>query len=336
MKFYEWYEKWFRLYRFPRISVASQRIYFTNLRILENSTLGNLPLSKVTRATIQQHVSSYGKNVAKKTITDHAKTIDSALEDAVVDGLIPFNPYMRITISSKENSFSPDDWKKQREEKKWLEEAEFLNLKEFLEEQLDRDLNIEPYLTIQTNRTSSKPSSQTELMVLLLQVKTGARFSEILGLKPSDIGFADSTLTIERTWDYKFTHEFGNTKNPASVRTILLDSDTADLLSQYLEWSSKYGVVKKEDSLFIEYGKVYHNFNFNETLRNILDGLEIEYVSMHKLRHSHASYLLAKGIPIEVISKRLGHRDTNMVRTTYGHLFDSVYAEESQKIIALL
>ena len=47
---------------------------------------------------------------------------------------------------------------------------------------------------------------------------------------------------------------------------------------------------------------------------------KVKKIRIHDFRHSHASLLLSYGIPITVISKRLGHSDINMTLNTYSHL----------------
>jgi integrase len=42
-------------------------------------------------------------------------------------------------------------------------------------------------------------------------------------------------------------------------------------------------------------------------------------VSLHSLRHSHATSLLSNGVPIAVVSERLGHRDQNITLSVYSH-----------------
>jgi integrase len=45
----------------------------------------------------------------------------------------------------------------------------------------------------------------------------------------------------------------------------------------------------------------------------------MEGVSLHSLRHSHASILLSKGVPVAVVSQRLGHADQNITLSIYSH-----------------
>ena len=46
----------------------------------------------------------------------------------------------------------------------------------------------------------------------------------------------------------------------------------------------------------------------------------VKKIRIHDFRHSHASLLLSFGVPITVISQRLGHSDINMTLNTYSHL----------------
>ncbi len=45
----------------------------------------------------------------------------------------------------------------------------------------------------------------------------------------------------------------------------------------------------------------------------------LQGVSLHSLRHSHASALLSKGVPLAVVSERLGHADQNITLSIYSH-----------------
>ena len=58
----------------------------------------------------------------------------------------------------------------------------------------------------------------------------------------------------------------------------------------------------------------------------------IKKIRIHDLRHSHASLLLSNGVPITVISKRLGHSTIQMTLNTYAHLIP----EDEDKAINML
>lgn len=64
-------------------------------------------------------------------------------------------------------------------------------------------------------------------------------------------------------------------------------------------------------------------------LSNIVN---IRKIKIHDFRHSHTTFLLSNGIPITVISKRLGHTDISMTLNVYSHLI----SEDKDKSIILI
>ena len=50
-------------------------------------------------------------------------------------------------------------------------------------------------------------------------------------------------------------------------------------------------------------------------------------IGFHSLRHTHASLAAMNGVPLLVLAKNLGHRDTRMVERHYGHLSSKYVAE---------
>ena len=58
----------------------------------------------------------------------------------------------------------------------------------------------------------------------------------------------------------------------------------------------------------------------------------VKKIRIHDFRHSHASLLISKGVPITVISKRLGHSNIQMTLNIYAHLIP----EDEDKAINIL
>ena len=67
-------------------------------------------------------------------------------------------------------------------------------------------------------------------------------------------------------------------------------------------------------------------------MRRVAAQVGIEKIHLHDLRHSHASYLIHRGIPIIAISQRLGHEKIETTLQTYAHL----YPQERDMIIAAI
>lgn len=61
-------------------------------------------------------------------------------------------------------------------------------------------------------------------------------------------------------------------------------------------------------------------------------GLKDDNITPYSLRHTHTSYLLSKGLPIEYISKRLGNSTISITLETYSHLLEEHKKEQGQRV----
>ena len=148
--------------------------------------------------------------------------------------------------------------------------------------------------------------------LILLVAKTGLRFSEALGLTPDDFDFVHQTLSVNKTWNYKNGGGFVPTKNASSVRKVQLDWQLIMQLSVLLK------NLPDDKPIFVN-GKVY-NSTANGILARHCKQAGVPVISIHGLRHTHASLLLFAGVSIASVSKRLGHASMNTTQETYLHV----------------
>lgn len=330
--FSKWFKYWYQTYRRNGISEVTRQKYRITYAQIAEKELGNIKLSEVKRSDIQKYMDWYGMDRRKQTCLDHAQYIRSALKDAMIDGLIVGNPAENINITYKEQRLSPDEQKKIRNQKKWLEVDEYMKLKYFLIFQL------ETMLKQHEEEEINQCTTQVVYMMIFIALKTGARYAEILGLTKNDIDFENKIINIDKTWDYKKNESaeggFTKTKNASSIRTIPVDEETTNLIGSYIDWLGNTEMQK--DTLFVFKGKNVYNSDINRHLKKILKSLGIDYISFHKLRHTQASYLITKGIPLQLIAKRLGHTDTNMIQKVYGHLLQETEEDGNRMIRSLI
>ena len=142
---------------------------------------------------------------------------------------------------------------------------------------------------------------------ILLVAKTGMRFSEALAITPADFDFARQTLSVSKTWDYKGEGGFLPTKNKSSVRKIQID------------WQI---VVK-----------------FSELVKNLPEDCRecgISVISIHGLRHTHASLLLFAGVSIASVARRLGHASMTTTQKTYLHIIQELENKDVDLVMRTL
>lgn len=338
IKLKDWYLKWFELYREDGIREVTANKYLARHKSLCNDKIGEMDIKKITREDAQKYIERYGKNRSRLTVSGQLHSVRSCMRDAMHDGLIKMNPFANVKMVYKEQKFSFAEKKEMREKKQWLEVDEYEKLKNFLIHWLEASLRKEPFSFSGRKKGRSEVKAQTLMMIIFIGLKTGLRYSEVLGITIADIDYKKSKITVDKTWDYKKSARGGflPTKNLASMRDVLIDSETIKLIKSYCEWQAKYKVITNEQTLFCEKGVRHYNSTINSVMKKVTETIGVEYVSFHKLRHTQASYLLAKGVSIQVVSKRLGHTDTNMVRKVYGHLLKETEEEANEQILKVL
>ena len=163
----------------------------------------------------------------------------------------------------------------------------------------------------------------------MLVAKTGARFSEALALTPADFDFLEQKIKITKTWNYKCADGgFAETKNQSSRRTLQIDPI---MCSQFSEIVNR---LPRDKPIFV------NRRVFNSTVNNRLETLckiaEVPVISIHSLRHSHASALIFAGVSIASIAKRLGHSSVTTTQETYLHIIQELENQDCEKIMRYL
>lgn len=151
---------------------------------------------------------------------------------------------------------------------------------------------------------------------ILLVAKTGLRFSEALALTPRDFDFAHQSLSVSKTWDYKGKGGFQPTKNKSSVRKIQID------WQMVIQFSELIKGLPEDEPIFVK--KKVYNSTVNDILSRYCKEAKIPEISVHGLRHTHASILLFAGVSIASVARRLGHASMTTTQKTYLHIIQEL------------
>ncbi|MCC9080235.1 site-specific integrase [Enterococcus faecium] len=158
--------------------------------------------------------------------------------------------------------------------------------------------------------------------MILVAGATGMRFAELLGLTWNHVDLNKGIISIDRAWDYQDKNDFCPTKNIQSIRKVPLDSEMVSIVSRFKQKQSelfeKLDIVPKHDFVFYNAKEgLISNNAVNKKLKELLKQLSIETpLTIHGLRHTHASILIFKGINIMAVSKHLGHKNLAVTMET--------------------
>ncbi|WP_286822512.1 site-specific integrase [Lactobacillus sp. UBA5813] len=293
-----YFKKWVATYKFGAIRDVTMKKYQLSLQWLQQLAPG-LKLCDVTRLSYQILLNDYAKYHERTTTMDFHHHVKAAILDAVDEGFIDRDPTRRAIIKGK----APRPKK-----------SKFLN--QFELQSLLGHLNL-------------KKEINWDWLILLI-AKTGLRFSEALGLTPADFDFARQTISINKTWNYKENGGFQPTKNQSSVRKVSLDWMTAIQFA---------GLIKDKPTdkpIFVNEGQKIYNSTPNCILARHCKTLGITVISIHGLRHTHASLLLFAGVSIASVSRRLGHSSMTTTQNTYLHVIQELENQDTDLVMRCL
>ncbi len=248
-----------------------------------------------------------GGKLSAKTILEHHRLISTVLEQAVKEGLVPFNAASRATLPKAE-----------RKEVNYFQPEQVAAIREALE---------------------SEPLKWKTLVHLLLI--TGARRGEVLGLKWGKIDFEAGKIHICNSVLY--SPDIGiyesTPKTPTSNRFVALPAETMLLLKQYRAWQTQErfrlgGYYENQDFVFAQdTGKPMHPDSVTDWLKKFSKRHDLPHINPHAFRHTMASMLYFNGVDSVSISKRLGHAQVSTTSNIYAHIVEEA-DQKSADILA--
>ena len=160
-----------------------------------------------------------------------------------------------------------------------------------------------------------------------LAALTGMRRAEVVGMKweyYNDV--AQTVRVIETITTSNGVPENVPPKSKRSRRVIDLDDETADALRAHRQAQNELrefvgdGWEEHGYMFTTPLGTPHHPDNISKTFTKLVRQINITRISLHGLRHTHATQLLAAGVNPRVVSERLGHADVAFTLQTYGHV----------------
>jgi len=279
-----------------------------NKRIIPH--LGNAKLMDLRPDRIQR----FYQRLQKEGCSNHAvyvahKTLRVAMSHAVKLGLIGRNPCTGTTPP-----------KPKQVEMKFYDDHQATRLLEMAEEMGDK---LYP--------------------LFFLAIHTGMRQAELIGLKWEDIDWELRTLQVKRQVRYYRGegYTFTELKSRSGKRTIILGNHALELLKRHKEEQQAVRYAADDwvdlDLIFpSNVGTPFTPSNIRRAFRKLLKASGLPKIRFHDLRHTAASLMLNHGIPVLIVSKRLGHSKPSVTIDVYGHLIPSKQEEAAQLMDHLL
>lgn len=168
-----------------------------------------------------------------------------------------------------------------------------------------------------------------------LAASTGMRQSEILAVRRVDTDLSRKMVSVRQAYTLaEKGHDFDDTKNDSSVRSIALFANTVELLRDHLEkqeYERCNNKLYKDSGLVIQTstGTPVSPRNLMRNFYRLIEKIQKEVpdfprIRFHDLRHTHATLLLKAGIHPKIVQERLGHSSINVTLDTYSHVLPNL------------
>lgn len=285
----------------------SQYNHLLNRHVLP--TIGNINLRELRSSQIQ---CLYGDLLAQRvgtwTVLKIHTVVKCMLSYATITGLIQKNPANQIILLREPTP-----------EMKILDESQVSKL----------------LVTASGNRLAG---------LYHLAVTTGMRQSEILGLKWIDLDWVNHTIKVERQLIRPDNSEvkFSPPKTKFGKRTLYLGDKCIEVLRNHYDFQHEDRMDQGEQ--WVENGLIFttsvgtpiHARNLLRYFKKLLRDAGLPEIRFHDLRHTAASIMLNHGIPVIIVSRRLGHARPSITLDIYGHLIPNMDEVAAQKIDELV
>ncbi len=305
MPFGDWLDFWYQNFCKLTVKPKTQACYENRIYIHIIPNIGKIPLNKLTQNDLQQFYAElkksgrkrltekYGEGLSDRMMRSCHTTCRAALEKAVAEGLITSNPTIGCKLPPKKSK-----------EMQVLTQAEIMR---FL--------------------IQAKEEGYYEMF--LLELTTGMRRGEILGLKWSDLNMQTGDLNISRqVVKVEGKTTVSTLKTKSSIRTIRLAKEMVELLTKMKETSKSEWIFPSpmKENAPRDPSAVYRRFQL------ILERADCKKVRFHDLRHTFATMAIENGMDVKTLSTMIGHVSAETTLDIYSHITDTMQQQAAAKI----
>ena len=243
-------------------------------------------LMKMFTSGRKRNVEKKGKGLAAKTVKDIKIALQTCLQKAVDEELIPNNPCKKVQL--------PKDEPKEMQTLKANELAAFLQ--------------------------ETKASGCYEFY--LLEITTGLRLGEMLALTWDDLDMKNKTISVNKQVQrIKSELKITTPKTAASIRKVALCDEC---FNQLLILHSRQRTDTKLIFPSPITGGLRDPSSITRKLHRMQQRAGVPQIRFHDLRHSFATLSLEQGMDIKTVSHMLGHTDAGFTMNPYMHVTDSM------------
>ncbi|KQU24069.1 integrase [Bacillus sp. Leaf13] len=273
---------------------------------------GKLKMKDITRPYCQKMINEIALSIS--SVNDIKIQANQVFKYALKMDIISMNPLEHVSIPRQQKELINEE--SENDERNYWRKDE-----------------IKQFLSITKHELSFR-----DHVLFHLLIYTGARKGELLAVTWDDIDFEGGSIRLAKTlFHTEGEFIFQTSKTKESKRLISLGTKTLTLLKKWRiqqneanlasshDWDNKKVVFTRDD------GSPTRLAYLNEKLDIVIKKHNLHRITIHGLRHTHASLLFESGASIKEVQERLGHSDIQMTMNIYTHVTDTVKEQTAAK-----
>lgn len=293
----QWFDQWLEVYAKNNTRPRSYERYRSLLAHAE--PIRSIKLTALLPIHLQKLYNSMNGIWASQTIKHIHFCISGALRQAVTNNLIRSNPAGNVKTPSVVKQ------------------------------------EVEIFTDEEARQILQAAKNHRHEAVVVLAYTTGMRLSEILALSWNDIDLKNAVISVNKSVHKSMDNGvyFSEPKNKSSKRRITIPKETVQILKEH---RLKYGLQQGELLFQTSQGNPYHATSYTAVLYQAIQKEVGIKKSFKTFRHTHASMLLRAGVPIQDVSRRLGHAKISTTLDIYSHCLPNADNAVADKISELM
>lgn len=324
----EYMQYWLTTYKLNKIEPSSYTRLYRVYECQIYGSIGKKMIGNITTSNIQKLIDEHAnptdeqiKPLALSGLKRILHLLRPCLEMAVSEGIICRNPCDNVKLPVESCVETPT------KEQTTMTDAEIIEFKE---------MALARYKT--TNEYKSR-----DALVLLILINIGLRVGEMLALEWEDVHLDEKILYVKKIVQSNIKNFSGNgnaqydrvknsSKTSSGVRVIPLGDNVIDYFNELAGYDRRHGISSRYVCA-TRAGTRNTPRNLQRSLNRVINHTNIrKEITLHTLRHTFGSTMLRRGVPIEVVSKLMGHANINITYTKYIHVLQEQKAKAMQMV----
>lgn len=287
--------------RKPFWRVATLRRYEFSMKCIRTVLGADSLVNKLTAHYIQQQFAASGKNTT--TLNEMLRSFKTLMTWAYR------NDYISSVDFLRKLERYPEPTAREKNAEKYLERDELAVLL--------------PELKIDVNR----------LLITFLAL-SGLRVGEALALNKSDVDLQARLIHVTKTRDAVTGEVQDGAKTYASNRSVYIQDELLTLCRDILKYMTRMSLACgfRSDLFFCDFdGRPLQYDTLNKYFRENCERVLHRRLTLHSLRHTHASLMFEGGASLDAVSLRLGHSDSRITKEIYLHVTEKLREKYNQQ-----